>query len=68
MADEKKGKKSTVADKQAPAAKPVTQVSAPRINTSEMMTAKKAKAEGLDGFLFGKAGEPEPKAKKAPAK
>lgn len=59
MADKKN---ETVASKQAPAAKPVTEVSAPRINTSEVMTAETAKAQGLDGFLFGDAGKPAPKA------
>ena len=52
----------TVSAKQAPAAKPVTEVSAPRINTSEAMTADKAKEQGLDGFLFGDAGKAEEKA------
>jgi len=51
-------KKDTVASKQAPAAKPVTEVSAPRINTSEVMTADTAKEQGLDGFLYGDAGKP----------
>ena len=54
-------KPDTVASKQAPAATPVSEVTAPRINTAEAMTAEKAKEQGLDGFLFGDAG-------KAPAK
>ena len=57
----KTDKPDTVASKQAQASTPVSEVSAPRINTAEAMTAAKAKKEGLDGFLFGDAG-------KAPAK
>lgn len=61
MAKKKTDKPDTVASKQAQAATPVSEVSAPRINTTEAMTADKAKEQGLDGFLFGDAG-------KAPAK
>ena len=57
-------KKDTVASKQAPAATPVSEVKAPRINTSEVMTADKAKEQGLDGFLFGDAGKAPAKAEK----
>ena len=61
MSKKKNNNPDTVASKQAPAENPVSEVTAPRINTSEVMTAEKAKEQGLDGFLFGDAG-------KAPAK
>ena len=57
MPKNKTTKADTVASKQAPAATPVSEVTAPRINTTEAMTAEKAKEQGLDGFLFGDAGK-----------